>query len=168
MTGFGFAFDHLLPSHRVGIISLVLLAVAIPARYVFHLLGAWRLDLCRRRSDGPVSECLRLARAGLPKGTGPDSSGSDAERAALFGRPACGYGGFCRTDRSRNHPGIFAKKMHLDNAHPGMPATARVNCRAGNWRRRAKKCAGFPKPKQPGPVVMPALVKNRSSVWREA
>ena len=42
MTGFGFAFDHLLPSHRVGIISLVVLAVAIPARYVFHLLGAWR------------------------------------------------------------------------------------------------------------------------------
>jgi magnesium-transporting ATPase (P-type) len=31
-----------LPSHKVGIISLVMLAVAIPARYVFHLTGAWR------------------------------------------------------------------------------------------------------------------------------
>lgn len=41
-TGFGFPFDHLLPSHIVGIISLVVLAVAIPARYVFHLAGAWR------------------------------------------------------------------------------------------------------------------------------
>jgi hypothetical protein len=42
VTGFGFPFDHLLPSHKVGIISLVVLAVAIPARYVFHLSGAWR------------------------------------------------------------------------------------------------------------------------------
>jgi hypothetical protein len=42
VSGFGFPFDHLLPSHKVGIISLVILAVAIPARYVFHLAGSWR------------------------------------------------------------------------------------------------------------------------------
>jgi hypothetical protein len=42
VTGFGFPFDHLLPSHILGIISLVVLAIAIPARYVFHLAGAWR------------------------------------------------------------------------------------------------------------------------------
>ncbi|HZW81336.1 MAG TPA: hypothetical protein VFF50_12760 [Candidatus Deferrimicrobiaceae bacterium] len=42
VTGFGFPFDHLLPSHMVGIISLLVLAVAIPARYLFHLTGAWR------------------------------------------------------------------------------------------------------------------------------
>jgi hypothetical protein len=42
VTGFGFPFDHLLPSHIVGIISLLILAIAIPARYVFHLAGAWR------------------------------------------------------------------------------------------------------------------------------
>jgi hypothetical protein len=42
VTGFGFPFDHLLPSHIVGIISLVVLAVAIAARYAFHLAGAWR------------------------------------------------------------------------------------------------------------------------------
>ena len=42
LSGFGFPFDHLLPSHIVGIISLVILAVAIPARYVFHLAGSWR------------------------------------------------------------------------------------------------------------------------------
>lgn len=42
ITGFGFPFDHLLPAHKVGIISLVILAVAIPARYMFHLAGAWR------------------------------------------------------------------------------------------------------------------------------
>ena len=42
ITGFGFPFDHLLPSHKVGIISLVVLAIAIPARYAFRLRGAWR------------------------------------------------------------------------------------------------------------------------------
>jgi hypothetical protein len=42
VSGFGFPFEHLLPSHKVGIISLVLLAIAIPARYVYHMAGAWR------------------------------------------------------------------------------------------------------------------------------
>lgn len=41
-TGFLFPFEKLLPSHVVGIISLVVLAVAIAARYAFHLSGAWR------------------------------------------------------------------------------------------------------------------------------
>jgi len=42
VTGFGFPVDHLLPSHIIAILSLVILAVAISARYVFHLSGAWR------------------------------------------------------------------------------------------------------------------------------
>ena len=42
ITGFGFPFDHLLPSHIVAIMSLVALAFVIPARYMFHLAGAWR------------------------------------------------------------------------------------------------------------------------------
>ncbi len=42
VTGFGFPFDHLLPSHKVGIISLVVLAVAILAHYALRLAGAWR------------------------------------------------------------------------------------------------------------------------------
>jgi hypothetical protein len=42
VTGFGFPFDHLLPSHKVGILSLLVLPVAIAARYAFHLAGAWR------------------------------------------------------------------------------------------------------------------------------
>lgn len=42
VTGFGFPFDRLLPSHKVGIISLIVLAVAIAARYMFHLAGPWR------------------------------------------------------------------------------------------------------------------------------
>jgi hypothetical protein len=42
VTGFGFPIDIILPSHIVGIISLVVLAIAIIARYAFHLSGFWR------------------------------------------------------------------------------------------------------------------------------
>jgi hypothetical protein len=42
VTGFLFPFERLLPSHIVGIISLVALAVAIVARYARHMAGAWR------------------------------------------------------------------------------------------------------------------------------
>jgi hypothetical protein len=42
LTGFGFPFEHVLPSHVVGALSLLVLVVAIVARYVRHLVGAWR------------------------------------------------------------------------------------------------------------------------------
>lgn len=42
LTGFLFPVEHLLPSHIVGIISLVVLALAIFARYGRHLTGSWR------------------------------------------------------------------------------------------------------------------------------
>ena len=42
VTGFGFPVDHLLPSHIVGIISLLVLAMAILALYGLRLRGAWR------------------------------------------------------------------------------------------------------------------------------
>ena len=42
VTGFLFPVEHLLPSHVVGAISLVVLAVAIVARYAFHMANAWR------------------------------------------------------------------------------------------------------------------------------
>jgi hypothetical protein len=41
-TGFLFPFTVLLPSHMVGILSLVLLAIALIALYVMRLSGAWR------------------------------------------------------------------------------------------------------------------------------
>jgi hypothetical protein len=42
LTGFLFPVEHILPSHIVGFISLVVLAVAIVARYALHLASAWR------------------------------------------------------------------------------------------------------------------------------
>jgi hypothetical protein len=41
-TGFLFPRDHVLPSHIVGVISLVVLAMAIFALYSRHLAGPWR------------------------------------------------------------------------------------------------------------------------------
>ncbi len=42
VTGFGFPFHGLTPAIVVGIISLVLLAFTIYARYARHFAGAWR------------------------------------------------------------------------------------------------------------------------------
>ena len=42
VTGFGFPFTQLLPSHMIGILSLVLLAIACIALYAMRLAGPWR------------------------------------------------------------------------------------------------------------------------------
>ena len=41
-TGFLFPFTQLLPSHMIGLISLVLLAIACIALYAMRLAGPWR------------------------------------------------------------------------------------------------------------------------------
>src|SRR5262245_5236453 len=42
VTGFGFPVSHFMPSHAVGVISLVALGLAIVARYRLNLAGPWR------------------------------------------------------------------------------------------------------------------------------
>jgi hypothetical protein len=42
VTGYFFPTEQLLPSHVVGALSLVVLAIALAALYGFHLAGAWR------------------------------------------------------------------------------------------------------------------------------
>jgi uncharacterized membrane protein SirB2 len=42
VTGYFFPSDHVLPSHIVGIITLVALAAAILAIYAYRLAGSWR------------------------------------------------------------------------------------------------------------------------------
>ena len=42
VTGYFFPFHKLLPSHIIGAVSLVALAIAIFARYSKHMAGAWR------------------------------------------------------------------------------------------------------------------------------
>src|SRR5437588_606790 len=50
-TGFLFPFTQLLPSHMIGLISLVLLAIACIALYPMRLAGPWRLSWVGRISD---------------------------------------------------------------------------------------------------------------------
>jgi hypothetical protein len=42
VTGFFLPAHKLLPSHVIGIISMIMLAIAILARYARHLAGGWR------------------------------------------------------------------------------------------------------------------------------
>ena len=42
VTGFFFPAKHLTPAHVVGVLSLVVLALAVYARYPAHLAGSWR------------------------------------------------------------------------------------------------------------------------------
>ena len=42
VTGFMFPVHHFMPSHGVGIISMIILAIALFALYGRHLAGAWR------------------------------------------------------------------------------------------------------------------------------
>ncbi|HZE82388.1 MAG TPA: hypothetical protein VE604_15920 [Candidatus Polarisedimenticolia bacterium] len=42
VTGFGFPFEHITPGIILGILSLVVLAIAVAARYSFHMAGRWR------------------------------------------------------------------------------------------------------------------------------
>lgn len=42
VTGYGFPFERLLPSHIIGALSLVVLGLAVFARYARHLQNGWR------------------------------------------------------------------------------------------------------------------------------
>ena len=42
LTGFAFPNEHVTPGIVVGVLSLIVLAIAIVARYTVHLRGAWR------------------------------------------------------------------------------------------------------------------------------
>jgi hypothetical protein len=42
ITGFAFPFTRLLPSHILGILTIVILVFVTPARYLFQLVGPWR------------------------------------------------------------------------------------------------------------------------------
>jgi hypothetical protein len=42
VTGFFFPFVHVTPGIILGILSLIVLAICIPARYMFHMAGKWR------------------------------------------------------------------------------------------------------------------------------
>jgi hypothetical protein len=73
-TGFFFPFHGVTPAIVVGIISLLLLAVAIFARYFRGVAMALR-GHC---DDCPLSECVRFDRPTFPESAIPESSGANS------------------------------------------------------------------------------------------
>jgi hypothetical protein len=76
-TGFLFPFTRVLPSHMVGILSLVLLAIAFLALYGMKLSGAW-LGLCGDCDDLALPECIRSGDSGIPQGGRAEGIGADS------------------------------------------------------------------------------------------
>ena len=93
-TGFLFPFDKLLPSHIVGILSLIALAIALVALYRFHLAGAWRwvyvvtalLALYFNCFVGVVQSFLKIAtlHALAPTGSEPPFAVAQLVLLAIF------------------------------------------------------------------------------------
>jgi hypothetical protein len=101
ITGFAFPFTQLLPSHVVGAISLVPLTLAIVARYVFRVVGAWRWVYV-------LSAVLALylnvfVRPALRQGAGLAYAGTDSVRAAVPDRAGGRADGVRRARHCRNH-----------------------------------------------------------------
>jgi hypothetical protein len=102
VTGFLFPFHRFLPSHGVGILSLLVLAIAILARYPLHLAGAWRRIYTVTAVISLYLNVFVLIAQAFQKVL--ESDGSDAVRAAIFGHASCRSGGFrhawhCRSDQ---------------------------------------------------------------------
>jgi len=110
VSGFGFPFDHLLPSHIVGIISLVILAVAIPARYLFHLAGSWRWIYVIGATTALYLNVFVLVVQSFMKVPGSESAGTNPDGAAIFG---CAIGGARRVSRSDV---LAARRFHIEPA----------------------------------------------------
>ena len=101
LTGFLFPFTHLLPSHVVGILSLLVLAVAIFARYPRRLEGAWRRIYVICAMVALYLNCFVLGSANVPQGACSARIGSKRERAAIPHRSAGAPGYFCLADHCR-------------------------------------------------------------------
>ena len=67
VTGFMFPFEKVTPGIVLGIISLVVLAIAIAARYGFHLAGAWRSVYAILATVGLYLNCFVLVAQSFEK-----------------------------------------------------------------------------------------------------
>ena len=78
LTGFMFP-GPVDPARVVGVISLVVLAIAILAFYVYHVAGAVALDLRHHGLDLPLPELLRRRGAIIPEDSGAARVGAQGE-----------------------------------------------------------------------------------------
>ena len=113
VTGFFFPFHGFTPAYAVGAISLVVLALAIFARYRRQLAGPWRWIYVVSAMIALLSKCLRRRRTGFPKDTSAARDGSDANRTAIS-----------------NHATRYAGALRPAYHYLGDQISARTGCRA--------------------------------------
>ncbi len=82
-TGFFLPAPHFLPSHAIGILSLVVLAIAILARYSRHMEGGWRKTYVITASIAQYFNCFVLVVQLFLKVPALHELGSDGNRAAV-------------------------------------------------------------------------------------
>jgi hypothetical protein len=111
VTGFGFPFERLLPSHYTGFISLAVLAIAILARYSFHMAGAWRWIYVI--TTVPLALWLNVSwdRAAVPEGFLPAAPGADPVRAAVPDRADAGVAGVRVSDLISASAGFIRSRL---------------------------------------------------------
>ena len=72
----------------MGAISLVVLAIAVPARYFKDLAGAWRKAYARNCFDCALPERLCVGRAALHESAFPACTRTHGIRAAFLNQPS--------------------------------------------------------------------------------
>ena len=86
LTGFGFPFTGFTPGIIIGIISLVVLAPAIYARYPGRLAGFWRPVYVVTAVIAQLPQFLRVDRAVIPESAGASLARSERIRATVSDR----------------------------------------------------------------------------------
>ncbi len=104
VTGFFFPFTQILPSHVFGIMSLVVLAVALVALYHYRLAGAWGRVYVGTTLFALYLNCFVDGRAGLPENPVGEGAGADAIRGAFPHRAIPAAGAVHRRRRLRGDP----------------------------------------------------------------
>jgi hypothetical protein len=103
VTGFlFFPFHHFLPSHAVGIISLLVLVVAIYARYPRRLAGAWRWIYVVAAAIALYLNVFVGIVQAFEKKSYAEGYGPDPIRTAICDYPTRHNGAFHRTYRYRD------------------------------------------------------------------
>lgn len=126
VTGFFFPFHGITPGIIVGIISLVVLAVAIYARYGGHLNGGWRKTYVITAAIALYPERFRPDRAVVPKNPRTSLAGSDPKRATVQDDAACHTGSVCHSDHLCGHS--LPQRCGLTNSPAAIPLRLEANC----------------------------------------
>ena len=129
VTGFGFPDHGLTPGIVVGIISLVILAVALLALYAQHLAGPWRWIYVITAIVALWFNVFVLIVQAFQKIPVPQDAGANAVRAAVPDRAGRGAGAVRRAGHPRGAeipadcgvegPGISAIIRAVANLSPG-------------------------------------------------